>query len=248
MGRTVVKCPPLEVDGHVFRLQILLDTLYPSFAAETGVLDAAEGRRSVGDHALVEADHAGLDALADAKGSLQVAGVDVGNEAVLGVVGGGYGGFFRIEGGTWGYGAEDLLLQERRVLGDVVEHGGAVEVSCAFHLLCTDQGSGSLAERVIDEIGDLLALVAVDEGAHLYALLGAAPDLHGLHTLRKLLGELAGLAVCDVEAVGRGARLADVAHHGDHGALDRGVDVGVVEDQERSVASELHSDAPELVG
>jgi hypothetical protein len=94
MGRTVVKCPPLQIDGHVFRLQILLDTLYPSFAAEAGVFDAAEGGRGVGDHALVEADHAGLDALADAQGALQVAGVDVGNEAILGVVGGGYGSFF----------------------------------------------------------------------------------------------------------------------------------------------------------
>jgi hypothetical protein len=37
-----------------------------------------------------------------------------------------------------------------------------------------------------------------------------------------------------VEAVGRRARLADVAHLGDHGALDGGVDVGVGEDEERA--------------
>src|SRR5215212_3283448 len=237
----------LEVDGYVLRLQVLLDALYTSFAAEARVLDAAEGGGGVGDHALVEADHARFDALADAQGTLEITGVDVGHETVLGVVGGGDGILFRIEGGHGGYGAEDLLLEERRVGGDVVEDGGAVEVARALHLLGADQGAGASAEGVFHEIIDLLALVAVDEGADLDALLGAAPDLHGLHTLCELLGELARDAACDVEAVGGGARLADVAHLGEHGTLDRGVDVGVVEDEERGVTAELHGDAQELL-
>ena len=62
-----------------------------------------------------------------------------------------------------------------------------------------------------------------------------APSLAG-----QLLGELVGHRLGDVEAVGRRARLADVAHLGDHRALDRGVEVGVVEDEERRVAAELH--------
>src|SRR5215211_3208358 len=180
----------LEVDGYVLRLQVLLDALYTSFAAEARVLDAAERGGGVGDHALVEADHAGFDALADAQGAPQVAGVDVGHEAVLRVVGCGDGILFRVEGGYGGYGAEDLLLEERRVLGDLVEDGGAVEVACALHLLGADHRPGSLAEGVFHEVCDLLALVAVDEGAYLNALLGATPDLHGIHTLRELLGEL----------------------------------------------------------
>src|SRR5829696_2145680 len=84
----------LEVDGYVLRLQVLLDALYTSFAAEARVLDAAEGGGGVGDHALVEADHARFDALADAQGTLEITGVDVGHEAVFGVVGGGDGIFF----------------------------------------------------------------------------------------------------------------------------------------------------------
>src|SRR5215212_8999223 len=238
----------LEVDGYVLRLQVLLDALYTSFAAEARVLDAAEGGGGVGDHALVEADHARFDALADAQGTLEITGVDVGHETVLGVVGGGDGILFRIEGGHGGYGAEDLLLEERRVGGDVVEDGGAVEVARALHLLGADHCPGSLAQGVFHEIIDLLALVAVDEGPYLDALLGAAPDLHGLHTPCELLGELARDAACDVEAVGGGARLADIAHLGDHGALDRGVDVGVVEDEERGVTAELHGDAQKLLG
>src|SRR5215210_4525974 len=238
----------LQVDGYVFLLEVLLDALYASCAAEARVLDAAEGGGGVGDHALIEADHAGFDALADTQGTLEITGIDVGHEAVLSVVGGGDSIFFRIEGGDGGYGAEDLLLEECRVLGDIAEDGGAVEVSCALHLLSAYQGASAFAEGVFYEVGDLLALVAVDEGADLDALLGASPDLHSIHAFRELLGELIRDAAGDVEAVGGGARLADVAHLGDHRALDRGVYVGVVEDEERGVTAELHGDAQELLG
>ena len=49
--------------------------------------DAAERGRRVADQAAVEADHAGLERLADPQAAGQVAGVDVGDQAVLGVVG-----------------------------------------------------------------------------------------------------------------------------------------------------------------
>src|SRR5215211_1331383 len=238
----------LEVDCHVLRLEVLFDAFRAAFTAEAGVLDAAEGGGGVGDHALVEAYHACLETLADAQGPLKVAGVDVGHEAVFCVVGGGYGLLFRIEGGDRGHGAEDLLLEERRVVGNIVEDGGTVEVARTFHLLGPDYGAGPLAQGVFHEISDLIALVAVDEGADLDTLLGPAPDLHGVHALRELLGELVRDAAGDVEAVGSGARLPDVAHLGDYGALDRGVYVGVVEDEERGVTTQLHGDAQELLG
>ena len=50
------------------------------------------------------------------------------------------------------------------------------------------------------------------------------------------------------EPVGGGAGLAHVAHLREHRAVDGRVDVGVVEDQERRVAAQLHADPLELVG
>ena len=50
------------------------------------------------------------------------------------------------------------------------------------------------------------------------------------------------------EPVGGGAGLAHVAHLGDHRAVDGGVDVGVLEDEERRVAAELHAQPLQLVG
>ena len=51
-----------------------------------------------------------------------------------------------------------------------------------------------------------------------------------------------------VEAVRRGAGLAAVAHLGDHRAVERSVEVGVVADEEGGVAAELHRGGEHLVG
>src|SRR5918994_729374 len=230
-GRGGVQTPPynharhvnsLQIDGYVFGFEVFLDALGAALTSEAGVLDATEGRRGVGDHALVEADHAGLKAFAHAQGALEVAGVDVGHEAELGVVGGGHGGLFGVEGGDGGHGAEDLLFQQRGVLGDAVDHGGTVEVARPFHLLAPDQRPRSLAQGVVDELGDFAALVVVDEGTDLDAFLDATADLHGVHPLRELLRELSGHPGRDVEAIGGGGGLPGGAHLGHGGALHGG--------------------------
>ena len=211
-------------------------------------LDAAERRAGVGDHALVEADHAGLEALDDLEGAVDVLRVDVGDEAVLGRVGRGDRLVVGVEGPHRRDGAEDLLVEQARVVGDVGEHRRLVEVAGAVDARAADEHLGAALARVVDELGDLAALVVVDQRADLDVGLGAAADLHVADLRRELLGELVGDRAGDVEAVGRRARLAAVAHLGDQRALDRGVDVGVVEDQERRVAAELHRHAQDLVG
>src|SRR6202042_3868688 len=63
----------LDVDCDVFGVEVFLDALVAALAPEARLLDAAEGRLGVGDDALVEADHAGLQPFADADRALEVA-------------------------------------------------------------------------------------------------------------------------------------------------------------------------------
>ena len=135
---------------------------------------------------------------------------------------------------------EDLLVEQVGVVGDVGQHCRVVEVAGAVARVAADDRLRAASDRVLDELGDLAALAVVDQRPDLDAVLGAAPDLHRAHLLGELLGELVGDLLGDVEAVGGRARLADVAHLRDHRALDRGVDVGVVEHDERRVSAELH--------
>ena len=57
----------------VLGLQVLVDALGAALAAEAGRLTPPNGAAGVGDDALVEADHAGLEPLADAERALEVA-------------------------------------------------------------------------------------------------------------------------------------------------------------------------------
>src|SRR5260370_16170983 len=66
--------------------QVSVDAFDSGFASEAGALDAAEGCRSVGDDAHVDADHAGLELGGDRLASLEGGGEDVGREAVVGYV------------------------------------------------------------------------------------------------------------------------------------------------------------------
>ena len=87
-----------------------------------------------------------------------------------------------------------------------------------------------------------------DERTDVHPVLGAVPDRQGAHALGEPAGELLGDRLVHQEPVGRGAGLADVAHLGQHRAVDGGVEVGVLEDEEGRVAAELHRHPQQLVG
>src|SRR3546814_9596453 len=70
-----------------FRLQILADALVAAFAAEAALLRAAEGGGRGGRVDVVDADDAEVQAFEDAHAAGHVLRVDVGGEAVMGVVG-----------------------------------------------------------------------------------------------------------------------------------------------------------------
>src|SRR4029077_5281214 len=81
--------PPghLPVDRDVLALGELKQPVVAALAAKAGLLDAAERGRRVGHDAPVDADHAGVQRLGDPQRAAQVAGVEVGDQSVLGVVG-----------------------------------------------------------------------------------------------------------------------------------------------------------------
>src|SRR6187551_952631 len=62
-----------RVDGDVLRREVLVDALGAALATEAGLLDAAERGRRVGDDALVEPDHPGLERLDHAQRAVEVA-------------------------------------------------------------------------------------------------------------------------------------------------------------------------------
>src|SRR5262245_58487033 len=70
----------------VMRLQKLHQPFVRALASDTRLLHAAEGRGRIGDEPAVEPDHAELELLGDAHAAAHVLGVEVRDEAVLGIV------------------------------------------------------------------------------------------------------------------------------------------------------------------
>ena len=144
--------------------------------------------------------------------------------------------------------AEDLLAVDLGVVGHVDQDGRRVEEAGSAVRLAADHDRGTGRDRAVDQPGHRLDRLLVDERADVGAVVLAAAEGERAHPVGELLGELVGDRGVHQEPVGGGARLAHVAHLGEHRAVDGGVDVGVVEDEERRVAAELHADPLELVG
>ena len=211
-------------------------------------LTPPNGRGRVGHDALVDPHHAELQALADLQHPGQVPGEGVGGEAVLGVVGprdrllvGGERADRRDR-------AEDLLAHQPRGRRDVGQHGRLEEVARALHRLPAGQHGGAQLDGVGDQLGHLVPRLGVDQRADRDVVVGAAPDRQLPHPLGQPLGELTGDRLVHQEPVRRRARLAHVAHLGQHRPVDGLVDVGVREHQERCVAAQLHRHPQQLLG
>src|SRR2546426_308907 len=114
--------------------------------------------------------------------------------------------------------------------------------------LAADDRSGAFAERVRDVLLHLLQALLVDQRADHDPGLGAGADLESLYLLREPGGEGVIDAVLDVDAIGADAGLAGVAVFGRDRAFDRGIEVGIVEHDERRVAAELERELLDRVG
>src|SRR3546814_99123 len=116
-----------KLERYVLGIEILVDTLGSAFTAEARFLHATERRRSIGDRAAIDADHAGVQLGRDAHRPVDVAGVEVRHEAVLGVVRSRDRFVFGVETDHCRNGSEDLFLQEARIGGQLIQNGRGEE-------------------------------------------------------------------------------------------------------------------------
>src|SRR5579871_1962546 len=213
----------------VLGLLEFLHAFLRALAPQTRLLGAAERRRRVGNEATIEPDHAEIELLGDAHAARQVLGEEIGDETIFGVVGTLDGFVFALEGLDRGHRPEDLLVEHLRAIRHVGEHGRRIEEAGPVRHLAPGEDLGAFRHRVIDQLDDLVAAFLVDQRPDIDAVVEAVADLQRRHLGRELLGEFIVHLFVHVEAVRRRAGLAHVAHLRDHGAVDRGIDVGVVE-------------------
>ena len=220
-----------------------------AFAADAGLLHAAERRRRIGDQAAVEADHAEIELLGDAHAAAQVLGVEIGDETVFGVVGALDRLVLGLEGLDRGDRPEDFLVQHLGIVRHIGEHGRRIEEARARPAPCRRSAPWRLCSTASSTSSITLSRPSLlTSGPSVDAVVEAVAHLQRAHLGGELLGELVVHLLVHVEAVRRRAGLAHVAHLGDHRAVDRGIDIGVLEHDERRVAAELHRRLDDVVG
>src|SRR4051794_3649000 len=110
---------PSPVGRNVLRLQIFHQTFMRAFAPDAALLHAAEGRRRIGDNAAVEPDHAAFEPLGDTHAAAKIAGIEIGDKPVDGIICAADSIVLRREALDRGDRAEDLLLQHHGALRHV---------------------------------------------------------------------------------------------------------------------------------
>ena len=184
-----------------------------------------------------------------AERALDVRRVDVGDEAVLRVVGRRDRGLLVVEPDHRRDRAEDLLAQQLGVRADARPARSARRSSRRRRAPSRRRPPARPCRaRRATSSSTLSRCVASISGPTLTSSSVPRPTFIAPSLPASFVGELVRDRAGDVEAVRRRARLAHVAHLRDHRALDGGVDVGVREDDERRVAAELHRRPQQALG
>src|ERR1022692_4132021 len=138
------------IHGNVLGLGELQQPFVAALAAQTGLLDPAEGCGRIGHYSPVDADHASLQRLSYRQCPPQVARVQVGDQAVLGAVCHGDRLIGVGESDDRGDRAEDLLGQNAGFRRHVVNHGRCVEIAAPVRCLAAGQHLAAVLGGLVD--------------------------------------------------------------------------------------------------
>lgn len=166
-------------------LGISFESISSQLAADTRLLEAAEGNTGVEEGSLVDPDGAGVERGRHTGSLAGVVGEDGGGETKGGVVGELESVGLVLEGSNDNDGAEDLLLDDLHVGGDVGKDSGLDEEAAVGlgPLLATGDDTGTLGAARLDVVDDLVALAGRDEGTERGLLVRGETNGAGLGTL-----------------------------------------------------------------
>ena len=242
--------PVLEFVGafgkaDVLGLHVEVERIVAAVAADAGSLQAAERRRQVAHVVGVEPDHAGFEFVGDAQRAAEVVGPDVAGEAVAHRIGDGERVGFVLERDHGEHRPEDLVLRDPHAAVDIGDQRRLDVVAAAGAVMPRRRRPGSRAflPRDIEIRRDLGDMAFVDQRADLGRRIERVADLDLLHALGDPRGKFVGDRFLHQQAARRRAALAVERVDHEHDGIERAVEVGVVEHDDRVLAAEFEMHA-----
>ncbi len=220
-----------------------MQPLLPHFTPNSTLLESAKRRVAADVQVTVDPDAARLHLIRKLQRLVDVSGENAGGEAVRRVIAPLNHFIQRLVLENLLHWAEDLLLGNAHVVGDVGEDGRLDEVALAGEAFSTSDHTGALLLPALNQIEDLLRL----RGVNLWPLgglrlEGAAENL-ALGNGRRLLDELFVDRFVNIGSGCCAAALALVHQTAGAGDLSRGSNVSVLGDYQRRLSAQLQADA-----
>ena len=234
--------------GDILGLEEDLVAPGAAFTAGAAGLGAAEGLAQIAHVLAVDEAHAGFHRRGHAVRTAQVLGPHVAGQAVGDVVGLDDGVGLVDEGDQAGHGAEDLFLRDAHAVVHVGEDRRPHEIAAlqvcrqVRRIQPAGDQRGAFLRAQLDVAAHLGQVLRADHRADDRALVQrvADGDLRGAR--REALHEVGVDGLVYQDAAARGATLAVVAEDHEDRGIERAVEVGVLEDDERALAAELHAE------
>src|SRR5579883_141210 len=238
----------LPVHRYVLGFEELHHPLMGALPADAALLGAAERRGRIGHQPAVEPDHAVIEPFGYPHAAAKVLSVEIRDETVFCVVRPPDHFVLGLECLDRRHRSENLLVQHGGAVWDAGKDRRRIEIALALRRLAAGEHFGASLHRVLDQRFHLVAALCVDKRAERDAILQTVAHFERGHLLGELAGELVMDLFLHVKPVCGRAGLAHIAHLGNHCAFDGGIDIGVLEDDKRRIAAELHGGRHHIVG
>src|SRR5229473_2904284 len=163
----------LPAHRYVLCFEKLHHALMGALPADAALLGAAERRGRIGHEPAVEPYHAVIELFRHSHAAADVLGVEIRDEAILGVVCPPDHFVLGSEYLDRGHRPENLLVQHGGAVRHAGKYGGGIEIALTLRCLTAGQHPGPLLHRVLDQRLDLIAALGVDKRAQRDAVLEA---------------------------------------------------------------------------
>src|SRR5262249_39802825 len=142
--------------------------------------------------------------------------------------------------------AEDFLLGDLHVIGDVVEHRGLDEVALAAAAIAADEEFGAFLLAGFDEPHDAIELLLGNLRPLRGLRIEGIADLLRLGFFQNFFDKLVVDLFLDEKPAAGTAALALVEEQAEVSALDGGIDIGIGKDDVGALAAQFEADALEV--
>ncbi|KAI6773642.1 hypothetical protein HG531_000491 [Fusarium graminearum] len=210
-------------DGDGLDVLVLSHTVQTTLLSVTALLDTAERRLGSADLACVGTNHTDLHLVGNTHDTADVLGEEVSGKTELCVR------------------TECLVFSNGHLLCHTSKNGGLVEETRAVGGRAAGSDLSALGCGIGDVLLDLVDGRLVDKRSLGGGLVETTAHLQSVDLFDELGSELLSDALLDVESVGAVKILSRASELAEHSAFSSQVEVGILKDDERSVATEFQA-------